>query len=70
MKLDSSECKQALRTYKAENDMEELAIKVLLANAEDVVDIPGIEDMYDKQIDELAKVVGHIRNKLGIEDEA
>ena len=70
MKLDSSECKQVLRTYKVENDMEELAIKVLLANAEDVVDIPGIEDMYDKQIDELAKVIGHIRNKLGIKEEA
>jgi hypothetical protein len=68
MKLDSNECKGALRTYKVENDTEELAVKVLLARDEDVVDISGILDMGNKQIDELAEAIRKIRNDIGIED--
>lgn len=55
-----------LENYKAESDMEKLAIKVLSANPEDVVDIPGIADMNDQQLDDLANVIRDIRMKLGI----
>jgi hypothetical protein len=70
MKLDSKECREALKRYKVENNMEELAIAVLLAKDEDVVDIPGILDLQDTQIDELARVIKCIRDIIGIEEEA
>jgi len=69
MKLNSKECKKALKRYRGKNDIEKLAIKILLARSEDVVDMPGIQDMGNKRIDELANVIGKIRSDIGIEGE-
>jgi hypothetical protein len=68
MELESEECRTKLKEYEVKNETEELAIKVLLAKEEEVVNIPGITDMEDDEIDELAIVIGNIRDEIGIKD--
>ncbi len=68
MKLDSLECRKTLEEYKAEGEVEALAIKVLLAKDEDVVKIPGITELSDYQIDVLAGVILLLRVKFDIEE--
>ena len=68
MRLNSEECKKALREYQVKNDMETLAVKVLLTIDEDVVNIPELEDMSNDKIDELADTIGEIREAMKIED--
>jgi len=67
MKLESEECKKALKEYKTTNEVEKLAVKILLTDACEVVNIPGMTDLTGEQIDELASVIGDIRDNLGIE---
>jgi hypothetical protein len=66
MKLGSKECKEALNNYQAKNNMESIAVKVLLAKDEDVVNV--VWDLTDKQMDEIRYVITDIRNNIGIED--
>lgn len=68
MKLDSKECKEALNNYKVTNDIEKMAIKVLIVKEEDVVKIPGLLNMSDEQMHELARVIREIRSNIGIKD--
>jgi hypothetical protein len=66
MNADSEMCRRLLkRGYPVKNDIERLAIEVLKAEPEDVVDIPGITDMDDNQIDELAETIRRIRKDIG-----
>lgn len=56
-----------------ETEMERLAIEVLLMDeneVEKIVDIPGIQEMGDVQLDLLAYNIRKIRERIGIEDEA
>ena len=69
MKLNSKECKTALENYQIKNNVEKLAIEVLLAKAEDIVSIPEIAAMDDDALDELAVKITNIRTEVGIEDE-
>lgn len=68
MNLESEECREALKKYEVTTSLEELAIKVLLAKDEEVVDIPGITEMDDIQIDFLAGTIRVIRKIIGITD--
>ena len=67
MKLDSSECKKLLNEYQVNTDLEKLAIKVLLTNDSEVLNIPEISKMTDTQIDELSVVIKDIRIKNNID---
>lgn len=69
MKLDSIECTKALIEYEVKSDMERMAIKVLMVNPIDVVKIPGMTDLSDVQLDELASTIKIIRRNLGIKSE-
>ena len=70
MKLDSKKCKERLKAFPVNNEIEGLAIKVLLSKPEEVVKIPRMTELTDAQIDELADVIRTIRNMLEIEDES
>jgi len=73
MKIDSEECIQLLKGYSVKTDMEKLAIKVLLVPEDrlhEVCDLPGIPDMNGDELDKLAKIIGDIRDDIGIEEEA
>jgi len=72
MKLGSVECIKVLENYEVKNDIEMMAIKVLLVpyeRAHEIVDLPGMADLTGEQIDELAKTIGKIRDDLSIEEE-
>ena len=68
MKLGSKECNKALANYKIENELDDLAVRVLTSKDEDVVNIPGLEDLNNTQIDALANVIRTIRVNLRIEE--
>jgi hypothetical protein len=77
MKLNSKKCIEVLKKYtpkeisfdKVEMVMQETAIRVLLTHKpEEVINIPGIRDMTDEEIDKLAEKIRQIRKELGIED--
>jgi len=68
MKLESKECKEALKKYPVKNDLEKLAVEVLTVEDYEVTNIPGIQNMSDKQIDELADIIKEIRSNVGIEE--
>lgn len=68
MKLGSKECNKALANYKIENELEDLAVRVLTSKDEDVINIPGLEDLDGTQLDELANVISTIRDDLRIEE--
>lgn len=70
MKLDSKKCKERLKSFPVNNEIEGLAIKILLSKPEEVVKIPRMTELTDAQIDELADVIRTIRNMLEIEDES
>jgi len=70
MKLDSKECGLALEKLIPETDMEKLAIRVLLTDSEEVVNLPGMMEMSHAEIDLLVFNISKIRKRIGIEDEA
>ena len=79
MKLNENKCKLILELYgKDKTGLTKLAVEVLLAKDEEVVDLPGMINIFDmddsaesnEKIDDLAKEVGRIRKMFKIEDEA
>lgn len=70
MRLDTEECNNALNEYVVGDVWEWLAVKVLETVDEEVVNIPGLMELSDAELDKLAYNVLRIRMELGIEDEA
>ena len=70
MKIDSKECRLALEKLIPETDMEKLAIRVLLTDSEEVVNLPGMMEMSHAEIDLLVFNISKMRKRIGIEDEA
>lgn len=63
MKFNTEECKQALRKFKTNGDIEELAVKILM-NPDVEHDILGY---MNGQLIDLAISIDHIVDELGIE---
>ena len=68
MKLNSKKCRKLLSNYEVQSEIDRLAVEVLLTDDKDVVDIPGILELDDTQIDDLASSIRIIRNNLGIKN--
>ena len=68
MKLKSIQCKEALNNYPVKNDLDVLAIKVILAKPEEIIWIPDIIWMDEVQRERLGIVVEGIKDNIGIED--
>lgn len=74
MKIDSNECKEALRNYKTSNLSEELMIELLLiptdADDETYANMTWkiCDSLDSEEIDILDVVITKIREELGIED--
>jgi hypothetical protein len=64
MKLGSKECVDALNNYQSKSYMETIAVKVLLAKDEDVINV--VWDLNDTQMDEIQYVITDVRNNIGI----
>lgn len=69
LKLDSEECRIALNNYEAKNDLEEMAVSVLLSKPEDVINVQGLCDLPNDEMDQLAEIIKAIRNDIGITEE-
>lgn len=70
MKLNSQECKDALSNYNVTNDMEGMAINVLITEPKLIPLLPGLGDYTSEQLDELTETIIRIRKELDIEVEA
>lgn len=68
MELESEECREKLRCYEVKNDSEKMAIEVLICDVDDVVNVPGIQDLSNEQIDDLAEAIRRIRKDIGVDD--
>lgn len=68
MKLDSKECREILERYLVKDDMEKLAVKVLMTEDSKVCRLPEIQYMSNDEIDELAHVILKIRENIGLEE--
>lgn len=67
MKLNSYQCKKALKRYRTKNTMEKLAVEVLLSRDEEVVNIPGILQRCNDIIGDLTEAIRKVCNDLGID---
>lgn len=54
-------------SFEARTHMEEVAIKVLLTEDEDVVNIPEVQEMSDEEIDILAKTITQVKQMAGFD---
>jgi len=71
MELSSEQRTEALKNYQAENDMERLGIKLLLAltiSEDEFKKIHGEANLTEVQKNELAKVFKKIRHTIGSEE--
>ena len=66
MDINSKECIEALKKYKATGKIQKIAIKLLLLD--DRTPMPEMEALNNSQLRDLQRAVRIIRDTIGIED--
>lgn len=57
---------ETLRNYKAKDKVEEMAINVLLADENDLINVPGLIYLSVEEIEKLLNVITDLKGKFSI----
>lgn len=57
---------ETLRNYKAKDKVEEMAVNILLANENDLINVPGLIYLSVEEIEKLLNVITDLKGKFSI----